>query len=197
MTNFFDNNQDARDVCYGKYCFVGDYLYGRRVVGIYTDKMQYGIEIKGEVVSPWFDALILMPSFNVCQKDGKSFLTSANGKERISGEYKEIGRFERISVLERYYAKVKGFDNKFGTLSSEGKIGVECSHEQLIRFGKAFAVCSKKIDGVLRYGIRVVNGEQLVDYSYTSYKVVAGKVCLTSEEGKTVAYNALGWRVKV
>ncbi len=187
MTNFFGGHDDSCE----KYAFVGDYVYGRRLVGIYTDKMQYGVEINGEVVSPWFDFLLLMPNFNVCKKAGKSFLTSANGKEKISQDYEEIGKFEKVSMLGRYYAKAKGFDGFFGTISSEGKIGIECTQEELTRLGPAFAVCGKKIDGQVKYGIRAINGERKIDYEYDEYKISGWKAYLKSKQS-VILFDSIG-----
>lgn len=192
MTNFFGGHNDS----FEKYAFVGDYVYGRRMVGICTNKMQYGVEINGEVVSPWFDFLLLMPNFNVCKKAGKSFLTSANGKEKISQDYAEIEKFVKVHGLGRYYAKVKGVDGFLGTISSEGKIGIECSQEELIRFGTAFAVCGKRINGQLKYGIRAVNGEKKTAYEYDEYKISGWKVYLKSENG-IIVYDSVGGCRKV
>ena len=74
MENFFvGNNCQPIDANENNFCFVGEYTYGRRIVGIYTDKMYYGIQIKGEVVSPWFEKQVIMPNFNICQKGKKNF----------------------------------------------------------------------------------------------------------------------------
>ena len=197
MENFFvGNNCQPIDANENNFCFVGEYTYGRRIVGIYTDKMYYGIQIKGEVVSPWFEKLVIMPNFNICQKGKKNFLTSPDGKRVISSEYKEIEDFRKLPMLNRYYAKTEDFEGKYGTVSSEGKTGIECSQEELTRFGSAFAVCGKEFNGQLRYGIFGVDGEKVVDYKYVCYVTNGGKVCLKSPEGELVAYDIFGVLIK-
>ncbi len=175
-----------------KYSFVGDICYGRRIVGIYSDKMHYAIAVKEEAVSPWFDKITIMPSFNICQKDGKYFLTSANGISVISEEYKELGRFEKIGMLEKYYAKAKNLEGKYGTICSDGKIGIEFSQNELKRFGTVFAVCGKKFDNQIRYAIYAVNGERIADYEYVKYKILDKRALLQTADGKMVICNSLG-----
>lgn len=193
MGRFFTKSERAIINSYReKYNFVGDCYYGRRVVGIRTDRMRYAIAVAGEVISPWFDRITIMASFNICTEDGKKFLTSANGKEIISDDYEEIGRFKKVAALDKYYAKVKGFDGSLGTLCSNGMIGIECSQEVLISFGAVYAICGKKIDGQMRYAVFAVNGEKVTDYEYISYEKSEGKVCLKTEDGKCVSCDTLG-----
>lgn len=179
-----------------KYSFVGNIFYGRRLVGIYTDKMHYAIAIKEEAVSPWYDRITIMPSFNICRKDGKIFLTSANGMKVISKEYKEIGIFEKVGMLDRYYAKAKDFEGKYGTLCSDGKVGIEFSQDELKKFGNAFAVCGKKFGNEMRYAMYAVNGERVADYDYVKYKIDDRRVYFETAEGKTVIYSTLGILLK-
>lgn len=189
---FMDTNCTLAEFYDNKYSFVGEYCFGRRIVGICTDKMRYAIALKGEVVSPWFDKITIMPSFNVCQKDGKSFLTSANGKEVISDEYKEIGRFEKIGIINKYYAKAKNFDGKYGTVCSDGKVCIEFINKELARFGAAYAVCGRKFENGVRYALFAVNGERVCDYEYVKYNKNSQRICFETPEGKTVIYNVWG-----
>ena len=197
MNNFVDNIQfPPMKVPADKYCVRDNICYGRRRVGIYTDKMYYAVEACGEVVSPWFEELIICPSFNVCKKKDVYFLTSPYGNEIISAPYRAIGTFRAVHGLGRTFAKVRTLDRKYGTISSEGKVGIACTQDTLELFGAACAVCGKMSEDGMRYGIFAVNGEKIVDYKFASYKISKCKLIMIMSSGECWKYSKLGIRLK-
>ena len=197
MSNSTQNTQSTSVNAWKRYSLRSDFYYGRKKVTVNTDKTYYAIEINGKIISPLFEKLTLMPSFNHCVNDGLHFLTSPDGNEIISENYKKIGKFYTIQGIGKYYAKVEGFDEKLGTISSNGDVCIKCEQDILERFGSAYAICGKMVDGEMRYGIFAVNGEKVVDYNFVEYEITQGNAVMIKEDGEKWFYSKLGTRLRV
>ncbi len=197
MSNSTQSTQSTSVNAWKRYSLRSDFYYGRKKVTVNADKTYYAIEINGKIISPLFEKLTIMPSFNHCVNDGLHFLTSPDGNEIISENYKKIGKFYTIQSLGKYYAKAESLNGKLGTISSNGNVCIKCENDVLERFGDVYAICGKMVDGEMRYGIFTVNGEKVVDYNFVKYEIIQGRVVMITEEGKKWCYNKLGIRLKV
>lgn len=197
MSNSTQNTQSTSAKGWRSYSLRSDLYYGRRKVTVNSDKTYYAIEINGKIISPLFEKLTLMPSFNHCVNDGLHFLTSPDGNEIISENYKKIGNFYAIQSLGKYYAKAESLDGKLGTISSNGNVCIKFENDVLERFGSAYAICGKMVDGEMRYGIFALNGEKVVDYNFVEYEITQEKAVMIKEDGEKWFYSKLGTRIRV